>query len=213
VITASELVAAVDAAFAVAGRGLASWPDPHPDRSPRDEEYSRVTYPYKWRIVGARAQAWLVAVAHAGLADIEPDTEMSWEVSPPTIVTRTERAMPWVAGALPLVVGRSRLDAVDDAGVSLGVGDPAISVAVIPDCGCDACDSGSQDVLDELDEYVFSVVAGAYRRLWRAERSITVISSDRWEASGRFSRGEVAAILSQPDGWQEISGTSWLAED
>jgi len=50
-----------------------------------------------------------------------------------------------------------------DAGVSLGVGDPAVLVLAAPDCGCDACDSGSQDALDELDEYMLSVVTGSER--------------------------------------------------
>ncbi|MCY3863114.1 MAG: DUF6226 family protein [bacterium] len=47
-----------------------------------------------------------------------------------------------------------------DAGVSLGVGDPAVLVLAAPDCGCDACDSGSQDA---LDEYMLSVVTGSER--------------------------------------------------
>lgn len=96
-ITAHELVAAVEAAFAVTGRGLAAWPDPHPGRSPRDEEYSRVTDPYKWRIVGARAEAWLVALADAGVAQIEVDTEIPWDVPPTTIVTRADSAVPRAA--------------------------------------------------------------------------------------------------------------------
>ena len=213
VITAHELMAAVDAAFSETGRGLTGWPDPHPDRSPRNEEYSRVTDPHKWRIIGARAGAWLVALADTNLAEIESDTAIPWQVPLTTIVTCTDRAVPRAAGALPLVVARSRLDAVDDAGVTLGVGDPAVRLAVIPDCGCAACDSGSQDALDELDEHVFGVVSGAYRRLSKGNREITVISSGRWNASGRFGRGEVATILSRPDGWHQLSGRAWTVED
>lgn len=208
-----ELVAAVEAAFVETGRRLATWPDPHPDRSPYDDEYSRVTDPGKWRIVGARADAWLAALAETALAEVEFDTEIVWRVPPSTIVTRTHRAMPRVAGAMPLVVARSRLDAVDDAGVTLGVGHPAVRLAAIPTCGCDACDSGSQDVLDELDEYVLGVVSGAYRRLWKGDREITVISQQRWSASGVFDRGEVEVILSRPDGWHELPGASWMAAD
>lgn len=169
-----------------------------------------MTDPYKWRIVGTRAEAWLVALADAGVAEIDSDTEIPWEVPPTTIVTRTDRAVPRAAGALPLVVARSRLDAVDDAGVTLGVADPAVRLAVIPNCGCDACDRGSQDALDELDEYVFGVVSGAYRRLWRGDREITVISGGRWNASGRFDRGEVATVLARPVGWHQLSAPSWM---
>ena len=64
-----------------------------------------------------------------------------------SVVTRTDLAVPRTAEALPLVVARSRLAEVEDAGVTLGVGDPVAVLAVIPDCGCDACDSGSQDAL------------------------------------------------------------------
>ena len=172
-----------------------------------------MTDPHKWRIVGARADAWLVALAEAGLAEIEFDTEISWDVPPPTTVTRTHRARPLIASAIPLVVARSRLGDVDDAGVTLGVGDPAVRLAVIPCCGCDACDSGSQDALDELDEHVLGVVSGACRRLWRGDREITVSSGQRWSASGEFGRREVEAILRQPDGWNELTGTSWMGDD
>lgn len=72
----------------------------------------------------------------------------------------------------------------------LGVGDPAEVVAVIPDCACDACDSGSQVVLDKLDEYILGVVTGAYRRLWRGRREITVYSDDHMSWSG-FERRRV----------------------
>lgn len=172
-----------------------------------------MTDPFKWRIVGARAEAWLVALAEAGVADFETDTEISWDTPPTTIVTCADRAVPRAAGALPLVVARSQLDAVDDAGVTLGVADPAVRLAVIPDCGCDACDSGSQDVLEELDEYVFGVVSGTYRRLWKGDREVTVISGGRWNASGRFDRGEIATLLARPDGWHQLSGRSWIVGD
>ena len=189
----NELVAAVDAAFVETRREMAGWPDPHPDRMPLDEEYSRVTNPHRWRILGARAEAWFAVLVDAGLAKIEAQTEVAWQKQPRTIVTRTDRAVPRTAEALPLVVARSRLAEVEDAGVTLGVGDPVAVLAVIPDCGCDACDSGSQDALDEFDEYVLSVVTGSYRQLWRGKREITVISEHRNRSSGfkhrRFNLG------------------------
>lgn len=208
-----ELVAAVEAACLETGHGLTPWAHPHPDRSPLEEEYSRVTDPGKWRIIGARADAWLAVLARAGLADVEPDAHVDWGVPPWTVVTRTDRAVPRAPGAIPLVVARSRLDAVDDAGVTLGVGDPAVPLKAIPDCGCDACDSGSQDVLNELDQWVLGVVTGAYRRLWKGDREITVIAGVRWNASGRFARGEVESILSRPDGWHQLAGAPWMAAD
>ncbi len=132
---------------------------------PASEEYSRLSDPAKWRIVGARADAWLVALRAAGLAEVERNAPIRWEAPPRTVVSRADRLVPHVVGGLPLIVARSQLGPVDDAGVTLGVGDPAVVITWIPDCGCDACDSGSQDVLDELDEAIVGVVSGAFRRL------------------------------------------------
>lgn len=209
-VVESELLAAVDGAFAVTGRGLAPWPNPHPDRMPLDEEYSRLLDPAKWRIIGARAEAWLVALVLAGLAVTDSDASVRWRVEPRTVISRADRVVPVAPGALPVVVARSRLGEVDDAGVTVGVGDPPVCVMWFPECGCDACDSGSQDELDVLDDHLRSIVAGGFRRLSDGTRTITVISDGQWSASGDFDRHEVERILADPTGWDELSGASWL---
>jgi hypothetical protein len=207
---ASGLVAAVDRAFAVTGRGLSPWPDPHPGRMPLDEEYSRLLDPAKWRILGARARAWMSALVDAGVAVVEVGAPVSWRAAPGPEVSGADRVVPRAAGALTLVVARSRLGDLDDAGVTLGVGEPAACVGWFPDCGCDACDSGSQDALDELDRHIRGIVTGTFRRLTRGARTIKVLDADGWSASGGFARGEVDAILADPAGWHELSGASWL---
>jgi Family of unknown function (DUF6226) len=169
-----------------------------------------VTDPHKWRIVGARADAWLVALTETRLAVVERDAAVRWQALPGTVVARADRLVPRVDGALPLVVARSRIADVTDAGVTLGAGDPAVCVTFIPDCGCDACDSGSQDVLDELDRGVLDVVLGGFRRLSRDDIVITV-GRVGWSASGTTSR-DVRRVLGEPRGWDEVSGASWLAE-
>lgn len=208
-----ELLAAVDAAFEITRRGLAQWPDPHPDRSPLDVEYSRLTDPGRWRIIGARVDAWFVALVAAGLAAVERDASIRWRVNPRTVISRTDRIAPVAAGALPFIVGRSQIGDIEDAGVTLGVGDPAVCVTWFPDCGCDACDSGSQDELDHLDSHVHSIVSGAFRRLSAGDREITVIGEGRWSASGEFGRHEVGAIIADSTGWDEVAGTSWLRQN
>ena len=45
VVAESELIAAVDEAFSMTGRGFTRWPDPQPDRSPLSEECSRLLDP------------------------------------------------------------------------------------------------------------------------------------------------------------------------
>jgi hypothetical protein len=161
------LIERVDDEFAVTGRAHAPWDDPHPDRSPTDEEYSRVLDPAKWRIIGARADAWIRALVDGGIADVEHDAEPRWLEPPGADVSRTDRIVPRRAGTISLLVGRSRIGSVDGAGVTIGAGDPATSLTLIPDCGCDACDSGSRAVIDELDEWIGGVVRGELRHLTR----------------------------------------------
>jgi hypothetical protein len=209
-ITEHELLTAVDAAFEITGRGLTPWPDPHPDRSPRGEEYSRLLDPAKWRILGARAEAWIEVLGDSSSATVERNVPVEWPVEPGPVITRTDRLVPSAAGALPLLVARSRLEDIHDAGITLGVGDPPVLVSLFPDCGCDACDSGSQNELDELDRYITGVVSGTFRRLSRRGREITVIGDDGWSARGRFGRGEVNGIIADPNGWDELTGRSWF---
>ncbi len=208
-IPIEELVAAVDAAFVETGRGLSGWRDPHPDRMPLDEEYSRVTNPQRWKILAARAEAWLEALAAAGLAEIEAEAEVAWQEPPRFPAARTIRAVPLAPGAIPLVVAMTGFEGVEWPAVAIGAGDPADVLEVVPDCACDACDSGSQDALDVLDEYVICVVTGTYRKLWRGRREITVYSEDRMSWSGfdkrrvslgRFVRGRLMASQGIPDG-------------
>lgn len=210
VVTKEELRASVDLAFEVTGIGMAPWPDPHPHRSPLEVEYSRVTDARKWRIIGARADAWMIALVEADVANVEQGTEVEWRAPPTTVISRTDRVMPRAAGALPLVVARSQLADIEDAGITLGAGDPAVCVAWFPHCGCDACDSGSRDVLDDLDAHVLGIVSGAFRRLWSGRSEITVIDDRGWSASNLPPRADVARILANPTGWDEVAGGSWL---
>lgn len=209
-ITEDELRRAVDDAFVETSRGLASWDDPHDGGERLDEEYSRVTNPGKWRIVGARADAWAKASQHLGLAVIDDDVAPTWTVAPVTTVTTSYRVVPRAAGALPLVIARSRIEGVDDAGLTLGVGDPAACDGWIPDCGCDACDGGSDPELDCVDEHLSAIIGGSYRRLTRGDQVIVARREGWWQTEGLPPRTDVDGILRSPVGWDEVSGTSWL---
>ena len=178
----------MDAAFVETGRGLSGWRGPHPDRMPLEEEYSRVTNPQRWKILAARAEAWFEALATTGLAEIEAEAEVAWQEPPRFPAAHTIRAVPRAPGAIPLVVAMTGFEEVEWPAVAIGAGDPAAVLKVVPDCACDACDSGSQDALDVLDEYVICVVSGTYRKLWRGRREITVYSEDRMGWSGFHRR-------------------------
>ena len=67
----AELLTTVDRWFDQGGGAALGWEDPHRNRSPAEDEYSRVTDPQKWRIVGARADAWLKALGALDLARVE----------------------------------------------------------------------------------------------------------------------------------------------
>jgi hypothetical protein len=45
-------------------------------------------------------------------------------------------------------------------GVVLALGIPTATITVIPTCGCDACDDGSEPLLDEVDNVFTSIVLG-----------------------------------------------------
>lgn len=214
----ADLLAAVDAAFETTAAGLARWPNPHPlGVSPSEEEYSRVTNPDRWAILGARVEAWIAAL-HP-IADLERDVTVTWLDPPgghghvPTLVG-ADRMVPRFVTGLPLTFGRSELGGLP-VGVVLGVGDPAWCPGFFPECGCDACDSGSENELDDLDAHVFALVTGRYRRLVRTDGLIEVFDDSRgWSGLGPRAGREVDRILAAPDparlGWTETSGPSWL---
>lgn len=43
-------------------------------------------------------------------------------------------------------------------GIGIGIGSPPVMTALELDCGCDACDSGSADLLDVIDQAFVDVV-------------------------------------------------------
>ena len=197
-MTIDDLKPQVDAAFAVTGAGTPGWPDPHPDRRPGEEEYSRCLDPAKYRILGARVEAWQEVLVRRGLmTTLEADGAVWWR---PTRV-----------GALPLRVSRLPVDRVADAGVTIAAGDPARVLESVPDCGCDACDSGSANDLAVLDGLIAVVLAGGVVRVAHGGHVVRR-TLDGWSASGlpdrdlprRWLGGDV------PDGADVVQGEPWF---
>lgn len=186
VITIADLVEGVDQRFAARPPDLAVWPDPHEGRSPADGEFSRATNPERWRILGARVDAWVAALAAAGLASVEQVAvdDIRWEEPPYTRMSSAVRVTPFAAGARPIVVARSQVGDVPATGLTLGLGDPAVLVGLFPDCGCDACDAGAQGELDSVDDRLSLIVSGRYRRLADGGRQVTEGASFGWSAAG-----------------------------
>ena len=113
-----------------ASRTVPDWTDPLADsRSPygrreaREEEYSRVTHPERYRVVRERADAWAGVLLGRGLArevDHPPPCTPQmgepvsggegWLLRPHDPIERVREIRPLRAGALPMVLARTRFE-------------------------------------------------------------------------------------------------------
>lgn len=146
-----------------AGGHRQAWPDPHTDRDPVEDEYSRVSRPERYVILEARRQAWVDALQRRGLACItaRPDSPSALDQACPNgaaDLTRRWTVTPVVGGQPLHLAARVALD--DFLTVDVGFADPVIALARFPDCGCDACDSDSADLLETFDRTLLAIVDG-----------------------------------------------------
>jgi len=195
------LLAAVEAACAETGAATPGWPDPHSDGgSPAEEEYSRCLDPGKYRILAARAEAWTRALTGLDLATAEPlasaDAPAAWRKGLPYDVSPT-RALwlrPHRAGTQPLLISYRGVDGYDDTIVMVSTGEPAVLRASLPFCGCDACDDGSESLLEQLDAAVVDVVNRQAVHVLTPHGDV-IGSAGGWEADGVGTPEEVERIL------------------
>lgn len=196
------LLEAVDDAFATTGAGTPPWPDPHEGmEGPRDEEYSRCLDWGKYRILKARADAWVLALTRLGLAVVEEIEEPGqvWRDQPPRVeLDRAIWLRPVRAGAIPMLLGFWGPPDAPDTTVYVGAGEPAVLALLTPGCGCDACDDGSDHLLREIDKHLLSIVNGDFVHLVKG-RSTVMSTGAGWSAGGRFAdtRRDVEALLAK----------------
>lgn len=208
-VTVVELQARVEAAYA--GLDLPSWPDPHPGLArPREEEYSRLTDPERYRIVHARARTWARVLVDA--LDVVAD-HLPGGVR---LACRTD-------GTAPLLL---MLDEVELPVLRLCVADESWVLAQLPDCGCDACDDGSAGLLRAIDEMVTGYVAGpavlmrgdGWSSYWHpggghgsggpgSGGSAEVSFPDLWELSSSLAAGDEVEL---PPATDVVLNHSWL---
>jgi len=225
VVAVSELQALVSSKYE--RLDLPSWPDPHPGTaSPREEEYSRVTDPERYRIVHARAGAWTAVLQDALGVRSESLTPLSVTIDGrPEAFQRGVRLVPRQPGTLPLLFLErdvpTQVPGPTLAVLHIAVFRPDVVVETQPDCGCDACDSGSSDLLEAIDATIRHVVGGPFVVLrgkqWRAE----------WHPEGGSAGGEgrmpdFRALMEQcrslaegatvrlPKDTEVLIGRSWL---
>lgn len=207
-----SLVEDVDRAFLTSSVETPPWPDPHPDRQPLEEEYSRCLDPGKYAIVGARLDAWVIALAAAGLALARTRPPSSWVggLGGDGLTPRLSEEVRLVSprpGTLRLVAGRTLVDGAP-FGLDLGVAGedgPTALLETVPDCGCDACDSGSDDLVEQLDRCVLAVALGGLIHARKGDQHWTRLL-DLGSTTMSLAWGEA------PDlgrGWQRWHGEPW----
>ncbi|WP_420879610.1 DUF6226 family protein [Rhodococcus sp. (in: high G+C Gram-positive bacteria)] len=82
--------------------------------------------------------------------------------------------------------------------VAVAAGDPAVCLAEIPDCGCDACDRGSAELLREMDWWVLAVVDGSLQ--------VDVAADGASIRSSFGGRGGTVQYLDQPTSFTAARG-------
>lgn len=196
-----------------------SWPDPHADNQiAAEEEYSRVTDPQRYRALVLRLQAWQQALST--LCDVDVDTMAKGE-------DRLQQRWSSPHGnTLPLYVSVVTFDQVPLVGLS--VTSDADPFDIVPDCACDACDSGSQDLLAVLDDDMTALVDGSLVSIVApsdADRSaFRLVATSRrcaleWGGDGPAPLSEPEAVVDAirsgddpllPEGCVVLHGRPWL---
>ncbi len=226
--TLADLRTEVSSRFA--GLALPAWPRPRPEGAePRPEEYSRLTDPGRYRVVHARARVWADVLAERVGARLEQLTPPEPDAAGRRAFDRGLRVTSPLPGRLPLVLlERDVRSSPDDA--ALAVLDTGVSRADVvldsqPDCGCDACDDGSVDLLGAVDDTIASVVGGPHvvlRGPWGSASWYPdggrgsfvdhaapdrVDFRDLMDRCRRLAAGEDVPL---PDGTEALVGASWL---
>lgn len=167
-----ELLDDVDAAFAVTGADTPQWPNPYKNGPEPDEEaYERSTNPEKFLIVVARARAWTKVLLDRGWA--REASHVDWALRPMEPGGAETVLEPAADGAVPLVLTtHTPVDTDHPFNVTIAAGDPAVTLASLPDCACDGCDSGSAELLQEMDTWILSVVDGSLEVAVAADHAV-----------------------------------------
>ncbi|GAA1979179.1 hypothetical protein GCM10009718_14880 [Isoptericola halotolerans] len=148
--------------------GLPSWPSPRPDgEEAREEEYSRVSDPDRYGIVHSRGLAWADVLGE--LPGITVERLWDADLVGPGLVGRFDRGVRLTCdrpGTLPVLLLEGDGGRFGERGLvpvlQVSLLRPELEVALLPDCGCDACDLGSEELLTALDDTLTELLRGPY---------------------------------------------------
>ncbi|RYG76265.1 VOC family protein [Yimella sp. RIT 621] len=195
--------------------GLTGWPSPRLDGSPPTEsEYSRVSRPGRHALVGIRAEAWVAVLVEAGYAT-SADVDSSAALPDSRVaLSRATRLTPSEPGGQPLTIGWGGAD-VPGSVLVIAVGKPPVILDVLPDCACDACDSGSADLIEAIDAAFLLVVSGGVYQVEHAPtRTVVTRTLDGWSAEGDLDSGRIERLLGDTEMGRVtdgvLRGAAWL---
>jgi hypothetical protein len=214
-LPAAVLLPAVEAAFSRLRGDLADWPAPHPEGPPpAGEGHRRTSDPDRYRLLGARADAWVDAVVGAGLGSATPvpPDGIAWVGNEYLRPTRAS-VLRGRDGTLPVVVAWAPIDRAGDALVLVGVGEPTHLLDRQPGVGPDLWDTGSADLLGALDDAFVLALSGGVHVVQEGDRVVTR-ALNGWGATGVFEPGEEQRWLDDAAAGRRtqgvVRGEPWL---
>lgn len=183
-----DLLLAVDHSFAARAGGTSDWEDPNPRREPAQDSYGRCLDPQKYAIIHERVDAWLDVLGARGVQPISVTPTVAWVdgIRPVTAIAHLTSVGSPKNGTASLELAQTLVDG-ERFGLDVGLsfdGGPTVFVDTVPDCGCDACDTGSADLLDGVDGWFLTVARGGALHARSSDWAITrtVDGSRGWGA-------------------------------
>lgn len=220
---------AVDTAYATLDAPV--WPDPHQGRRVEEAEYGRFTNPQRYRALSLRLSAWLTVLhdRFGIVADdgVTPDGDTLSVADGDTLIGAST-AMWRSPRHDSLGLRITQLDVDGQTVIQFGIEDDPVDFAIIPECGCDACDTGSADLLADLDDVVVSAAAGDLTvvlgpadegAVHLAPAFVVVGTGDGWsyEGDGPAEPAEIVDAVRSgddphlPDGCVVRHGAPWIS--
>ncbi|MGO3152313.1 MAG: DUF6226 family protein [Galactobacter sp.] len=205
-----QIMTEVEEAFAETGAGTPHWESPREEVIP-EAWYERVTRPERYEILWARAAAWeQVIMEHEWAQRAEQNVdELVWAEEKPFAKRPVVILEPLQPGGGVLALARTGTSTGDvTPGVFVATGHPLMApLGIVPDCGCDACDGGSAELIEDLDQSIIPILDGSLVADLKTERRKSVTSyrtpftAGSSTTFGHFRRNERLTSSTSPGPW------------